>query len=139
MRQPVSRLADMLGTMHPVLHDTVYVFACVPRHTDLQSLEPLATFHEEEGLTLIIEEQRALKANLPVVFRAAWITLSVHSDLQGVGLTAAVSTALAHANISCNIVAAVFHDHLFVPVEAGHEALAVLQALQSRQSKASPS
>lgn len=67
-----------------------------------------------------------------MLFRAAWITLTVHSDLQAVGLTAAVATSLADAGISCNVVAAAHHDHLFVPVESAGLAIAVLQALQDR-------
>lgn len=130
MSNPVTDLAELLRTLQPTLNEGVYVFVSVPPNTDTRSLEPVATFREAEGLTLIVEEQRALKAELPVLFRAAWITLTVHSDLQAVGLTAAVAAALAQAHISCNVVAAAFHDHLFVPVESGDEALAVLQQLQ---------
>ncbi len=121
--------------MQPSLNEGVYVFASVPPDTDTRSLGPIATFREAEGLTLIVEEQRALKAGLPVLFRAAWITLTVHSDLQAVGLTAAVAAALAQAHISCNVVAAAFHDHLFVPVESGGDALAALQQLQRRSGQ----
>lgn len=135
MSDPVSNLAELLQTMQPSLNAGVYVFASVPPDTDTRSLEPIATFREAEGLTLIVEEQRALKAGLPVLFRAAWITLTVHSDLQAVGLTAAVAAALAQAHISCNVVAAAFHDHIFVPVESGGEALAALQQLQRRSGQ----
>ena len=130
MSNPVTDLAELLQTMQPALNEGVYVFASVLPNTDVSALEPVATFREAEGLTLIVEEERALKAGLPVLFRAAWITLTVHSDLQAVGLTAAVASALAQAHISCNVVAAAFHDHLFVPAESGDEALAVLQRLQ---------
>ena len=68
-----------------------------------------------------------------MLFRAAWITLEVHSDLNAVGLTAAVSGALARAGISCNVVAAACHDHLFVPVEAAPAALACLESLHLGQ------
>ncbi len=121
--------------MQPTLNEGVYVFASVPPDTDTRSLEPIATFREAEGLTLIVEEQRAQKAGLPVLFRAAWITLTVHSDLQAVGLTAAVAAALAQVHISCNVVAAAFHDHLFVPVESGGDAVAALQQLQRRSGQ----
>ena len=134
MGNPVTNLAELLQSLRPALNEGVYVFASVLPNTDVSALEPVATFREAEGLTLIVEEERALKAGLPVLFRAAWITLTVHSDLQAVGLTAAVASALAQAHISCNVVAAAFHDHLFVPVESGDEALAVLQRLQRRSS-----
>jgi hypothetical protein len=65
-----------------------------------------------------------------VQFRAAWITLQVHSDLAAVGLTAAFSSALAQAGISCNVVAGMHHDHLFVPVDQAQQAMRSLQALQ---------
>jgi uncharacterized protein len=66
---------------------------------------------------------------LPILFRAAWLTLSVHSDLQAVGLTAAVAAALARAGVACNVIAAAHHDHLFVPLEAADAALVALNAL----------
>ncbi len=135
MTSPIANLAKLLESLHPVLNPGVYVFASFPAGTDLGSLEPLATFRESEGLTLILEEEQARQADLPVLFRAAWITLTVHSDLQAVGLTAAVAAALAEAGIGCNVVAAAFHDHLFVPVEAGERALAALQALQARSRR----
>ena len=58
----------------------------------------------------------------------ARITLRVQSALQAVGLTAAVSTALAAEGISANVVAAYRHDHVFVPWDRRHGALAALQA-----------
>jgi hypothetical protein len=57
----------------------------------------------------------------------ARITLTVHSALEGVGLTAAVSGALAEQGIACNVVAGFHHDHLFVPWERREEALGVLR------------
>ena len=81
---------------------------------------------------MIVEEGQVRRAGIQPPFRAAWITQRVHSDLQAVGLTAVIATALAGAGISCNVVAAAFHDHLFVPVEKAQTALTVLQQLQGR-------
>ncbi len=130
MSTPVSNLAEILRSMRPVKNEGVFVFASLPVGTGPAFLQPIATMRETEGLTVVVEETQAIKANLPVLFRAAWITLNVHSDLQAVGLTAAFATALSNANISCNVIAGAFHDHLFVPIESGDEALAVLRALQ---------
>jgi uncharacterized protein len=130
--KPVTNLAELLRSMQPTLHEGAYAFVSVAPTTDFACLEPIATFRESEGLTLIVKQQRAVEAQLPVLFRAAWITLTVHSDLEAVGLTAAVATALAEAGISCNVIAAAFHDHIFVPVASANEALAVLQRLQRR-------
>ena len=132
MSQPVSDLAELLASMQPELNDGTYVFSSVPPERDVSRLVPLATFREREGLTVIIDEATALREELPVLFRAAWITLTVHSDLEAVGLTAAVAEVLAKASISCNVVAAAFHDHIFVPVERAADALAQLAELQAQ-------
>lgn len=135
MSQPVSDLAELLASMQPALNEGAYVFSCVKTDKDLSRLEPLATFREREGLTVIIDEPTAVREDLPVLFRAAWITLTVHSDLEAVGLTAAVAEALTKAGISCNVVAAAFHDHIFVPVERAADAMAQLKDLQSRAAR----
>lgn len=127
---PITALSELLRTMNPELHDGVYVFASLPRGSVLTGLDPLATFREKEGLSVILPESDALRASLPVLFRAAWISLTVHSDLQAVGLTAAVATALADRGISCNVVAGALHDHLFVPENRAQDALDCLQLLQ---------
>ncbi|MEP7043787.1 MAG: ACT domain-containing protein [Dokdonella sp.] len=139
MTTPVSDLAALLRSISPVLNNGVFIFASLPSATPLPDVHALATFREHEGVTLIVEEQRALQAGLPVLFRAAWITLQVHSDLHAVGLSAAVAGALTRANISCNIVAAAHHDHLFVPVDSAHVAVAVLQDLQRQAEHANAS
>jgi uncharacterized protein len=134
MSEPVSDLAQLLRSMRPALHPGVYVFASVPLDTDVGTLGPIATFREAEGLTIVVEERQAQRAGIRTLFRASWLTLTVHSDLQAVGLTAAVAAALTRANISANVIAATFHDHIFVPVDAGEKALCVLQALQREAS-----
>ena len=54
------------------------------------------------------------------------ITLGVHSSLEAVGLTAAVSTLLAKHEISANMVAGYQHDHLFVPANDAEKAVKLL-------------
>lgn len=125
-----NALAELLRSMEPVLDPGVYAYASVPLETDLTGISCLASFREAEGLTVILEEAEARRLGWPVLFRAAWITLTVHSDLHAVGLTAAFAAALAEADISCNVVAGAYHDHIFVPVESGRAALAALRALQ---------
>jgi hypothetical protein len=117
--------------MEPVLQDSVYAYCVVPHGTDITAFSPVVTVREAEGLTLVVPEQQAIDAGLPVLFRAAWIMLTVHSDLQAVGLTAAFSGALGQAGISCNVVAGAHHDHLFVPVEQAQQSLSVLRRLQA--------
>jgi hypothetical protein len=130
MSQGISNLAVLISTMAPELHPGVYVYCVVPRGTDVATLSPVAAVAESEGLTLVLPEEQAIRAGLEVVFRAAWITLTVHSDLQAVGLTAAFAGALGRAGIGCNVVAGAYHDHIFVPLDLAQSAMAALKALQ---------
>lgn len=114
--------------MQPVRQAGVYAFAALPPRSDPSALDPVATLREAEGITVIVEETRARQAGLDILFRAAWITLTVPSDLQAVGLTAAFAGLLADAGIACNVVAGAFHDHIFVPVESSDAAMAALLA-----------
>ena len=66
------------------------------------------------------------RMQLEYSFVAKWITLTVHSSLEAVGLTAAFSKALAEENISCNVVAGYFHDHIFINKKDAQKALIVL-------------
>lgn len=128
---PIGDLDQLLRSLQPALRPGVFAFCLAPENAPASQLRALASFREDEGLSLILPEADALAAGLPVRFRAAWISLTVASDLEAVGLTAAVARVLAEAGIACNVVAAVHHDHLFVPVERAQEALACLQALQA--------
>ncbi|MGU7773142.1 ACT domain-containing protein [Burkholderia sp. MR1-5-21] len=135
MSQPESDLAILLRTMQPELHPGAYVFAALAHDADVPLSETIATFREEEGLTVVVREETAASHGWPVLFRAAWITLTVHSDLQAVGLTAAFAQALGAAGISCNVMAAACHDHIFVPFDDGARALDALTALQRRAQR----
>ena len=133
--KPISDLNESLRSLSPRLNDGVYVFMSVPLSTDIVGLKPIATFVEDEGLSLIIEESQLEGNEFNILYRAAWITLTVNSDLNAVGLTAAVTNALADKGISCNVVAATNHDHLFVPVESAEAAMAVLIGLQVQNAR----
>ncbi len=84
---------------------------------------------EEEGLSLVVRREQADAADLPYDLIAGWITLTVQSALDAVGLTAAVAGQLATAGISCNVIAARHHDHLLVPHERASDALELLGRL----------
>lgn len=127
---PISNLNQLIECMDPVLHAGVYVFASIENRETLKGLKSIASMEESEGLSVVLREEDARELGLAVLFRAAWITLTVHSDLLAVGLTAAFADALAKAGISCNVVAGAFHDHLFVPVEHAEKAMRILRRLQ---------
>ena len=82
--------------------------------------DAFALIREDEGLTAIRAHPEGEWAR---------ISLEVHSSLDAVGLTAALSKALAEAGISANIVAALRHDHLFVPWDRREDAMGCLKAL----------
>ena len=134
MSKPISNLTVLLNSMEPELHVGAFAYCVVPHGTDISALSPVVTVSEREGLTLVLPEEQAIDASLPVLFRAGWITLTVHSDLQAIGLTAAFASALGHAGISCNVVAGAYHDHIFVPIEQSERALEALRALQKESN-----
>lgn len=125
----------MLSGMNPLLDPRDYVFCSTGDAALASRLLPraVASFREAEGMSLILEaSDDARAAGFDVSTPMRRITLEVHSSLDGVGLTAAVSTALADAGIACNVVAAFHHDHLFVPAADADRALRVLEGLQAR-------
>jgi len=126
----ISNLHTLLASMEPVLNDGVFAFASLHPGYSIGLDDVVATIREPEGLSIVLPEARALALQLPVLFRCAWITLTVHSDLQAVGLTAAFARTLGDAGISCNVVAGAYHDHIFVPVERAQDAMAALRQLQ---------
>ncbi|MEL6991657.1 MAG: ACT domain-containing protein [Pseudomonadota bacterium] len=126
MGGPVKDRAAMISGMAPELDGTIWHF-CSGREADPSGA--LATFEEAEGRSLVLPddlaELRGFDRSLPM----ARITLRVHSALDGVGLTAAVASALAEAGIPCNMIAAYHHDHAFVPWETRVQAFETLQRL----------
>ena len=124
-------LATLLASLSPRRDDTEWVFATVQK-ADATLLSPhaIASFHEEEGLTLVLPQSETSDldhVSAPLIR----IILEVHSSLEAVGLTAAVAGALAFEGISANVVAAYYHDHIFVPKASAKKALAILQALST--------
>jgi hypothetical protein len=130
--KPVSDLAELLRTIDPVLNPGTFVFASLKHGTALQPELIVASINESEGLSVVMREADAQKSGLNPLFRCAWITLSVNSDLEAVGLTAAFASALARAGISCNVIAGAHHDHIFVPIDEAERAVSELRRLQKR-------
>jgi hypothetical protein len=122
-------LAKLLRDMRPERNLGEYVFCVVDSFEQAAALGPVGMFQEKEGVTVILSREQSDAVSLSYSLVCAWITLTVHSALEAVGLTAAVSKTLADENISCNMVAAYYHDHLFVPVEDGERVMEVLTAL----------
>lgn len=124
-------LVQLIRTMQPILADEEYVFTL---HQDrpweaIEGLKPKAMFNEKEGVTLILLKQVADQQGIPYQGVFKCITLTVHSSLEAVGLTAAISTALTTEGISANVIAGYFHDHIFVPNHHAEQAALCLSNL----------
>ncbi|QDT03846.1 ACT domain protein [Rubripirellula lacrimiformis] len=124
-------LRKLIASLSPTLRSGEYVFVTLPNasYGDGAELQPIAAFAESEGLTLVISKNSADHAGHSYEGSFRLVTLQVHSDLNAVGLTAAVADALSKRGISANVVAAYFHDHVFVPSSRADEALQTLREL----------
>ena len=125
-----TNLDNLLRSMSPELKEGDYVF-CSLEHSsygDFADAKPIACFAEEEGLSIVVLKHDAQRLGLlyEAVFRC--ISLRVHSSLEAVGLTAAIAGDLAGQGIAANIIAAHFHDHVFVPSDMAEQALGILSS-----------
>ncbi len=127
----ITDLSRLLRDMRPSLHPDSFVYCTMAFNDPATSLARSAqgAFREEEGLALILEKRAADSAGLVYGPVMRMITLNVHSALEAVGLTAAVSAALTQADISANVVAAYYHDHVFIPQADAERALHALEQL----------
>jgi uncharacterized protein len=127
-----TELSKILKTMTPILNEGVYVFCTVADLTGIHMNDVIGTFREKESITVIISKNTANTLHLSFSSEFAWITLSVHSSLDAIGLTAAFSTALSKEGISCNVLAAYYHDHIFVNSKDAGKAMSVLSAFSQQ-------
>ncbi|KRE77326.1 N-acetyltransferase [Arthrobacter sp. Soil763] len=128
-------LNTLLAAMRPTIREGEYVYAVWPEGKPLAG-HVAAAVRESEGLTVVLPRADADALGLHYDYVAAWITLQVHSALEAIGLTAAVSAALAEAKISCNVLAGFHHDHLLVPVADAARAVEALHELSDRSRSA---
>ena len=121
----------MLASLEPVLDPRRFCFVSFAHMplAEAEAFDPIALFRESEGLSVVAEDKMLLGHIASDTPRFSMISITVHSSLESVGLTAALSAALAEAGISANVIAATFHDHVFVPEARSADAMAVLKAL----------
>lgn len=124
-----THLPKLLQNMKPEIHEGEYVFCLIDSMESGLAHDPVCLFQEAEGITAIFSRQTTDSANISYSAPFAWITLTVHSSLEAVGLTAEVSRVLTEAGISCNVGAAYYHDHLFIPTKDAERAVQALLAL----------
>ena len=124
----LTNLHDILGALRPSVRQGSFVYVTLPTPPEV---EAYARIVEDEGITLVVDQSTADEHGWEYEGVFAWITLQVHTSLTSVGITAAVSTALARVGISCNVLAGYYHDHLLVPAGSVDEAIDVLGGLES--------
>lgn len=124
----IKDLDILLSNMEPVLDEGDFVFCTSPNFSwgNISQFNPIGVFYEKEGMTLILSKKEADDQEVPYESVYKLISLNIHSSLDAVGLTAAFSTKLAENNISANVVAAYYHDHIFVPAQKAELAMTVL-------------
>ncbi len=127
-----TNLKKLLQNMSPELQEGDYVFCTVPEVKAEFFSIIIGLFREKEGWTIVTRKEAAEQYKLACSSEMAWITLNIHSALEAVGLTAAISNALAKHHISCNVVAAYYHDHIFIPKADAQRALAILNDVSLR-------
>ena len=119
----------LLKTMKPKLNEGEFVFCTIKEMSVVGKDDVLMFFKESEAITIIVKKELADTLRLDYSFISSWITLTVHSSLEAVGLTASFSKALSNHGISCNVVAAFYHDHIFVDKSDAEKAMEVLDKL----------
>ena len=126
----ITDINELLSSMQPALVDELFVFCTVKGQlAEYVNLAPIATFIESEGLTLVLTKDKADEAGLQYEGVFQQITLTVHSSLEAVGLTAAIATKLTSKGISANVIAAYYHDHIFVSDDKAEQAISALKEL----------
>lgn len=123
-----KNLQQLLKSMKPEYNSGEYVFCKVDNLENVNLNDIEMFFKEKEAVTLILKKEVADKLHLDYSVVMSWITLTVHSSLEAVGLTAAFSKALSEQEISCNVVAAFYHDHIFVNKKDTDKAMQILNS-----------
>ncbi|WP_184546039.1 ACT domain-containing protein [Mucilaginibacter sp. FT3.2] len=124
-----TNLNTLLKNMTPLLNEGDYVYCTANGLIDINTKDIIGLFKEPEAVTIILKKEIADRLCLKYEYIAAWITLTVHSSLAATGLTAAFANALAIEGISCNVVAAYYHDHIFVARDDAERAMRALKKL----------
>ena len=125
-------LSNILNNLQPELLNEDYVFIKSDDTDSENKLDPIATFKEKEGVTLVVTQERAQGNNLQYNSVFSCISLGVHSSLTSVGLIAAISKSLSDNGIACNVFSGYFHDHIFVQKSLSTQALKLINNIKTK-------
>lgn len=129
MKKATTNLTILLQNLKPTLNPGEYVFCTISSVGKINMEEIIMIFKESESFTVVLLREAADKIGLGYDVVYSWITLTVHSSLEAIGLTAAFSNALSDQNISCNVVAGFYHDHIFVNIKDTAASIHALEKL----------
>ena len=127
-----KNITVLIKGMTPKLNSGEYVFCTLPDVSSINRADTICEFKEAEGVTVVIERNKADTLKLHYEYVASWITLQIHSSLEAVGLTALFSTELAKHEISCNVISGYYHDHIFVDSKDAKKAIQALTDLTKK-------
>jgi len=127
-----KNIEALIQGMTPKLNSGEYVFCTLQDVSNINRVDTICEFKEAEGVTIVMERNKADTLKLHYEYVASWITLQIHSSLEAVGLTALFSTELAKHNISCNVIAGYYHDHIFVDIKDAKIAIKALVSLAKK-------
>lgn len=126
MKAGQTDLTTMLATLQVRRRPGVFTFASVARLTPALVQAADAIVRESHAITVVLTVDTARALGVPVGVEMAWLSLTVHSSLEAVGLTAVLATRLARHDIACNVLAGHHHDHLLVPAARAEDAMSAL-------------
>jgi uncharacterized protein len=128
----LTDLQQTLQSLKVICDDVEYSFASVEDESIIDRNTVLATFHENGRLATIAPKAYLDSLGIENEGPYAKLTIDVHTSLELVGLTAVMATALAKQGISANVVAAFYHDHVFVQYALRDKAIGILEDLKNQ-------
>ena len=130
----MSGITDLQQTLQSIkvsCDDVAYGFASIQDDSIIDRDKVLATFQENGRLAIIAPQDYLNEKDIDNEGPYAKLTIDVHTSLELVGLTAVMATKLADNGISANVVAAFYHDHVFVQYEVREKAAELLESLRN--------
>ena len=126
-------LKKILESIDPYLVDESFIFMTTDQSLSSISntLNPFASFMENEGLSLVITQATADKNAITYDSVFSCISLGVHSSLESYGLISIISRELTQNNISTNVFSGYYHDHIFVQSGKADKALEIISKIGS--------
>lgn len=126
----LTDLKDTLDSLKVSCDEIEYGFASIPDDSVISRDKVLATFQENGRLAVIAPKEYLDSKEIENEGPYAKLTIDVHTSLELVGLTAVMATKLAKNGISANVVAAFYHDHVFVQYNLRQRAIELLESMK---------